>query len=64
MAFNLRQPALRGKASRCGDRPVCAEWERAAIPRIQIKADNGPESSGRRTQFLKRMVDFADATGR
>jgi hypothetical protein len=27
---------------------------------IQIKADNGPESSGVRTQFLKRMVDFAE----
>ena len=27
-------------------------------------SDNGPESSGRRTQFLKRMVDFADATGK
>ena len=27
---------------------------------IQIKMDNGPESSGRRTQFLSRMVQFAD----
>jgi hypothetical protein len=25
--------------------------------------DNGPESSGVRTQFLKRIVEFADATG-
>lgn len=40
------------------------EWERAVTRHIQIKADNGPESSGRRTQFLKRMVDFADATGK
>ena len=40
------------------------EWERAVIAHIQIKTDNGPESSGKRTQFLKRMVDFADATGR
>lgn len=31
---------------------------------LQIKADNGPESSGRRTQFLKRMVDFADQIGK
>jgi hypothetical protein len=30
---------------------------------LQLKVDNGPESSGVRTQFLKRMVDFADATG-
>ena len=27
---------------------------------IQIKMDNGPESSGRRTQFLSRMVQLAD----
>ena len=27
---------------------------------IQIKADNGPENSGVRTQFLNRMVAFAD----
>lgn len=30
---------------------------------IQIKMDNGPESSGRRTQFLKRMVDFSECIG-
>jgi transposase len=28
---------------------------------IQLKMDNGPESSGVRTQFLKRMVDFVDS---
>ncbi|MBE8992754.1 hypothetical protein IQ275_37780 [Nostoc sp. LEGE 12450] len=27
---------------------------------IQIKIDNGSESSGVRTQFLKRMVEFVD----
>jgi hypothetical protein len=27
---------------------------------LQIKMDNGPESSGRRTQFLHRMVQLAD----
>jgi len=27
---------------------------------IQIKVDNGPESSGVRTQFLKRMVELVD----
>jgi hypothetical protein len=26
--------------------------------------DNGPESSGRRTQFLYRIVQFADAIGK
>lgn len=38
--------------------------ERAAIAHIQIKVDNGPESSGVRTQFLKRLVDFVDHTGK
>ena len=37
------------------------EQEKADTERIQIKMDNGPESSGRRTQFLNRMVQFADA---
>lgn len=45
-------------------------WQ--AIPRekqvvmthIQLKVDNGPESSGVRTRFLKRIVEFADATGK
>ena len=36
------------------------EHEQAATRRLQIKMDNGPESSGRRTQFLSRMVQLAD----
>jgi hypothetical protein len=40
------------------------ETEQATITHIQLKVDNGPESSGVRTQFLKRMVDFADHTGK
>jgi Rhodopirellula transposase DDE domain len=36
------------------------EQEQAATRLIQIKMDNGPESSGRRTQFLYRMVQLAD----
>jgi len=31
---------------------------------IQLKVDNGPESSGVRTQFLKRMVEFVDQIGK
>ena len=31
---------------------------------IQLKIDNGPESSGARTQFLNRMVMFADDIGK
>jgi hypothetical protein len=31
---------------------------------LQIKADNGPESNGRRTQFLKRIVEFTDHIGK
>jgi hypothetical protein len=34
--------------------------EQADTSLIQIKMDNGPESSGRRTQFLYRMVQLAD----
>jgi hypothetical protein len=37
---------------------------RDAVARLQIKADNGPESNGWRTQFLKRMVEFADHIGK
>ena len=37
---------------------------RTQASRLQIKIDNGPESNGRRTQFLKRMVDFADLIGK
>jgi len=31
---------------------------------IQIKMDNGPESSGNRTQFLSRMVELVDMIGK
>ena len=37
------------------------EAEKAAPSRLQIKLDNGPESSGRRTQCLHRTVQLADA---
>jgi hypothetical protein len=33
------------------------------IKRLVIDPDNGPKDSGRRTQFLKRMVEFADWSG-
>ena len=33
------------------------------IRRLVIYLDDGPKNSGRRTQFLKRMVGFADRTG-
>ena len=35
-----------------------------SIKRLVIYLDNGPKNSGRRTQFLKRMVEFADWSGR
>ena len=43
-------------------------WELAKgglgrVRRLVIYLDNGPNNSGSRTQWLKRMVDFADATG-
>lgn len=37
--------------------------EREQTELIRIKADNGPESGGARTQFLKRMVEFVDSVG-
>ena len=40
------------------------EQEKAEVSKLQIKMDNGSESSGRRTQFLHRMVQFADAIGK
>lgn len=33
------------------------------VRRLVIYLDNGPHNSGSRTQFLKRMVDFADESG-
>ena len=36
------------------------EQEKVATSLIQITMDNGPESSGRRTQCLHRMVQLAD----
>jgi Rhodopirellula transposase DDE domain len=47
-----------------------AKWQamdapaQAAVELLQIKMDNGPESSGVRTQFLHRMVQFADHIGK
>ncbi len=34
--------------------------EQQRFDKIQLKIDNGPESSGVRTQFLKNIVGFAD----
>ena len=34
-----------------------------SIRRLVIYLDNGPNNSGTRTQFLKRMVEFADGSG-
>ena len=34
-----------------------------SIRRLVIYLDNGPNNSGKRTQFLKRMVEFADWSG-
>lgn len=37
--------------------------ELPGIKQIVINLDNGPESNGRRSQFLLRMTEFADMTG-
>jgi Rhodopirellula transposase DDE domain len=38
--------------------------EQHATAQLQLKMDNGPESSGVRTQFLQRLVQFADQIGK
>ena len=38
--------------------------EQGVIDQVQIKMDNGSESSGVRTQFLHRMVQFVDQIGK
>jgi hypothetical protein len=49
---------------------LAAWWQRLsakeprALDRVQLKMDNGPESSGVRTQFLHRMVQFVDTIGK
>lgn len=40
------------------------EVEQVAMAKLQIKMDNGPQRSGRRTQFLQRMVTFCDGIGK
>ncbi len=45
-----------------------AWWKRVRrqnrkVRRLAIYLDNGPKNSGRRTQFLKRMIEFADWSG-
>jgi len=33
------------------------------VRRLVLYLDNGPKNSGSRTQFLKRMIEFADGSG-
>jgi hypothetical protein len=37
--------------------------ELGRLKQLVINVDNGPECSGRRTQFLLRLTEFADITG-
>jgi hypothetical protein len=48
-------------ALQMGWRQVSADL--GLIKRLVIYLDNGPKNSGRRTQFWKRMVQFADWSG-
>lgn len=49
---------------------LMAWWQRLSakeqhvIARVQLKMDNGPERSGVRTQFLRRMVHLVDTIGK
>jgi len=38
--------------------------EQGAIEQLQLNMDNGPESSGVRTQFLQRMVQLVETIGK
>ncbi len=40
------------------------QTDQVAMARRQINMENGPESRGKRTQFLQRMVAFCDAIGK
>lgn len=45
-----------------------AWWQRRGpalthVKELVINADNGPESNGKRSQFLARLVNFADTSG-
>jgi hypothetical protein len=47
---------------------LMAWWElvrssQGHVERLVVYLDNGPKNSGRRTQWLKRMVQFADWSG-
>lgn len=45
---------------------ACWHEVRGRFPQIRtvlLNLDNGPENHSRRTQFMKRMTDFADQTG-
>ena len=67
---NAELPITFGSSSKTSDFIVDAltatweampEQEQADTRLMQLKMDNGPESSGSRTQFLLRMVQLADA---
>ena len=42
---------------------IARKQELSDVKRLIINMDNGPECSGRRSQFLQRMVEFSDETG-
>lgn len=42
---------------------ITRKQELCKVKRLIINMDNGPECSGRRSQFLKRMIEFSDETG-
>ena len=42
---------------------VQKQQENPRLKRVVINADNGPENSGSRTQWLKRIIELSDQTG-
>lgn len=38
-------------------------WEESHLKELVINLDNGPHINSHRTQFIKRIIEFADKTG-
>jgi hypothetical protein len=38
-------------------------WPYSGVRRLHIELDNGPEINSSRTQFMRRLVEFSDASG-
>ncbi|MHC5936405.1 ISAzo13-like element transposase-related protein [Nostoc sp.] len=65
VTFSAEREAARAQSSPQGVSPwqtlrLQSPWHKVQWVPSRFKVDNGPESSGVRTQFLNRMVEFVD----